>query len=62
MGHGEVVVLLSMVPYLRAGYEASPEAVASALLNEAWRVVSLGLWVGEATHTLVKLCRNTSPT
>lgn len=60
MGHGEVVVILSMVPYLRAGYEASPEAVAKALLNEAWRVVNLGLWVGEATRRLLTLCHDTS--
>ena len=60
-GHGDVVVILSMVPYLRAGHEASPEAVARVLLNEAHRVITLGLWVGEATRKLLKLWEDTSP-
>lgn len=55
MGHGDVVVIVSMVPYLRAGHEASPHALAKALLEEAQRVVDLGLWVGEPSQNLLKL-------
>ena len=60
IGHGDVVVILSMVPYLRAGHAASPEAVARVLLNEAHRLVTLGLWVGEATRKLLKLWEDTT--
>lgn len=61
IGHSDVVVILSMVPYLRAGHEASPEAVARVLLREAHRVVALGLWVDQPTHKLLKLWKDTNP-
>ena len=58
MGHGEVIVLVSMVPYLRAGHEATPHALARTLLGEAQRVVDLGLWVSEPSQKLLKLWRS----
>ncbi|MFC4637841.1 hypothetical protein [Deinococcus hohokamensis] len=61
MGHGDVVVIVSMVLYLRAGHETSLEALARTLLREAQRVVDLGLRVDETTHKLLEHWRDTHP-
>lgn len=55
MGHGEVVVMVSMVPYLRAGHEASSHALSQTLQEETQRVIDLGLWAGEPSQKLLKL-------
>lgn len=60
MGHGDVVAMISLVPYLRAGHDPSVAALAGALLDEAQRMVDLGLWIGESTEQMLLLRRANS--
>ncbi|MBZ9712500.1 hypothetical protein [Deinococcus multiflagellatus] len=60
MGHASVVVLISLVPYLRAGHEPSVHALATALLGEADRVIHLGLPAHEGLYALLQ-ARHESP-
>lgn len=53
MGHATVVVLISLVPYIRAGRELSVHALANALLQEVDRVIKLGLPVHEDVEVLL---------
>lgn len=53
LGHADVVVLIPLVPYIRAGSELSAHALASALLDETERVVRLGLQAGDDARVLL---------
>ncbi|WP_145999504.1 hypothetical protein [Deinococcus sp. UR1] len=53
MGHATVVVLISLVPYIRAGQELSVHALANALLQEVERVIKLGVPVHEDVEVLL---------
>ncbi|WP_407540270.1 hypothetical protein Q0M94_02400 [Deinococcus radiomollis] len=50
LGHLTVVAYESLVPYLQSGGEASVDALAKKLLDEAARVVNLGIPTNYTTH------------
>lgn len=54
MGHADVVVLISLVPYIRARQEPSVHALATALLDEAERAIKLGLPAHENVEVLLR--------
>ena len=52
-GHACVVVLVSLVPYIRLGHELSVHALASELLKEAERVINLGFPVNANIYAVL---------
>lgn len=60
-GHACVVVLVSLVPYIRSGHELSVHALASALLEEAERVINLGFLVNANIYTLLSANHKSLP-
>lgn len=54
LGNAHVVVLISLVPYLRAGHELSVHALADVLLEEAERVINLDLPAADNIHVLLR--------